>query len=256
MKDILFTSPTASHEHSLRTLNTFYEFDDFMESVGTVLDLGCGSGLDLSWWANATTRDETPRPLNIKCTGIDQQAGQPAIFKNLKNVTYRQRDLEEPLLDLPHKKYDLLWCHDVFQYILDPFTALRQWRDVTDDGGMLVLIVPQMTNLEFNTQAFDQPDGVYWNWTMVSLIHVLALSGWDCEGGFFTKSPNDPWLHAVVYKSKHEPMDPRTTRWYHLADAGLLPRSAAESVRRHGYLRQRDLLLPWLDKSLMSMEKH
>jgi hypothetical protein len=29
-----------------------------------------------------------------------------------------------------------------------------------------------------------------------------------------------------------------------------------QSVQRHGHVRQRDLLLPWLDKSLMSMAQH
>ena len=70
------------------------------------------------------------------------------------------------------------------------------------------------------------------------------------------KNPNDPWIHAVVYKSEHPPMDPRTTRWYDLAEKNLLPESAAESVNRRGFLAQPDLLLPWIDKSLMGFNKH
>jgi hypothetical protein len=57
-----FIDGISSHKHSLQTLETFYEFDDFMESIGTLADMGCGSGLDLEWWATRTTRDETPRP--------------------------------------------------------------------------------------------------------------------------------------------------------------------------------------------------
>ena len=91
---------------------------------------------------------------------------------------------------------------------------------------------------------------------MVSLIHTLAVSGFDCSSGSFLKNPTDPWLHAVVYKSEHAPMDPRTTSWYQLSELNLLPESAMRSIQRHGYPRQRDLLLPWLDKSLMSMAQH
>jgi hypothetical protein len=79
---------------------------------------------------------------------------------------------------------------------------------------------------------------------------MLALTGWDCRAGFFKKTPDDPFIHAVVYKSDQEPRDPKTTRWYDLAEAGLLPKSAEEIVNSIGYLHQKDLVLPWLNKSL------
>jgi len=59
-----------------------------------------------------------------------------------------------------------------------------------------------------------------------------------------------------VYRSTVEPQDPRTTTWYQLADQGLLPDSAVAGIQRHGYLRQQDLVLPWLDRSLASFQDH
>ena len=67
-----FVHPGDSHSHSLQVLNALYEYDDFMASVGSMIDLGSGTGDDLIWWATATTRDEDPEPLNIRCYGIDQ----------------------------------------------------------------------------------------------------------------------------------------------------------------------------------------
>ena len=61
-----FTHPGDSHAHSLATLNQLYQYEDFINSVSTVIDLGCGSGEDLAWWATRTTRDENPTPLNIR----------------------------------------------------------------------------------------------------------------------------------------------------------------------------------------------
>ena len=78
---ITFATPEQSHAHSLQTLNALYEYDDYMESVGTLVDLGCGAGLDLAWWASATTRDEYPRPLNIECVGVDQIESLPIAKK-------------------------------------------------------------------------------------------------------------------------------------------------------------------------------
>lgn len=250
-----FRNSEASHQHSLQIINTFYEFDDFMESIGTLCDLGAGACLDAHWWATAKTRDlNNSLPLDIKVTAVDIKP-KPNWIKDVRNLTHLQQDIEQPLA-VGKRQFDIMWCHDVFQYMTNPMQTLRYWRDATADDGMLVLSLPQTTNLEFNTQAFDLPSGVYYHWTLVSLIHVLAVNGWDCSSGFFRKNQGDPWLHAVVYKSEQAPLDPKTTTWYELAERGLLPTSAAAGVNRHGYLRQRDLVLPWLDKSLMDYSHH
>lgn len=253
VKQGYFSSPQDSHAHSLHTLDTLYEYDDFMESVGIMADLGCGTGLDLEWWATRTTRDEQRRPLNIKCVGVDR-AADLGVAKKYPNIQYQSQDFEQPILR-QKRRFDVLWCHDAFQYVINPFTTLRIWRDSLESNGMLVLILPQSTNMEHRVQAFDQRDYCYFNWTMTSLIHVLAVSGFDCADGFFLKNVQDPWLHAVVYRSDREPQDPAQTSWYQLADLGLLPRTAADSVNRHGHLRQRDLVLPWLDRSLRSYDQ-
>lgn len=245
-----FSNPESSHAHSRIVLDQLYRHADFMESVGSMIDLGCGTGLDLEWWATLTTQSENPVPLNIRCIGVDLAPRLPMAHR-YKNIQYITGDFEQDL-PLNGKKFDVLYCHDAFQFVIDPFGTLARWRSFTNPNGMLVLTLPQTTELEFNRQAYDQPDGVYFNWTLVSLIHVLAVSGWDTAGGFFLKRPNEPWLNAVVYRSEQEPLDPKTTRWYELAEKNLLPESAAAGIRRCGYLRQRDLILPWLDKSLVS----
>lgn len=243
-----FNGPEHSHQHSLKTLNTLYEFDDFMESVGTVLDLGCGQGLDMLWWSTRTTRDpDNPRPLNIRSTGVDR-AEQCLTRHPL--VTYRSRDFESEM-DLPSKKYDVLWCHDAFQYVRDPYNTLVRWKDRTSNGGMMVLIVPQTINLVNNRQQYEALDGCHYHWTLPSIIYMLAATGWDCSAGFFQKLPDDPWIHAVVYRSDQEPAG-LGSRWYDLAERGLLPESAAQGVNRRGYLSQQDLVLRWIDKSLTS----
>jgi hypothetical protein len=66
-----FRNLDEAHAHSLQTLNQLYEYDDFMGSIRTVADIGCGQGKDLEWWATRTTRDDLPEPLNIVCQGID-----------------------------------------------------------------------------------------------------------------------------------------------------------------------------------------
>ena len=39
-------------------------------------------------------------------------------------------------------------------------------------------------------------------------------------------------------------------RWYDLVESGLLPESADQVVNAIGFLQQKELFLPWLNKSL------
>jgi len=245
-----FVSPEASHAHSLEVLETLYQFDDFMQSIQHVVDMGCGTGLDMLWWATRTTREQHPRPLNIRCTGIDVADWCAAVGRH-RYISYLAQDFERPIL-VHKKRFDVIWCHDSWQYVQDPFSTLRQWRDIASPGAMLVITVPQTTTFATNCEQIQQQDGCYWHWTMVNLMHVMAVSGWNCGQGFFQRLPGDPWITAIVYRSEQGPLDPRTTRWYDLCDRGLLPDSAVKSIQRHGYLRQQDLVLPWIDRSLAS----
>ena len=245
----MFVRPEDSHAHSLQTLNAFYEYDDFMESIATVVDLGCGNGLDLEWWATRTTRDEVPIPLNIRCVGVDLLDQLP-VARKYSNITYQKTDFESEIFTPSDRKFDVLWCHDAFQYCVNPLATLAKWWHMTSDGGMLAIVVPQTTNVFRKKLAFSQQSICYYHHTLVSLIHMLSVTGWDCRDGFFLKRPDDVWLHAVVYKSSTAPMNPSTTTWYDLADTNLLPETAKDSVMKHGFLQQQDLILPWIDKSL------
>jgi len=42
-----FADGAASHAHSLETLTALYEYDDFMQSIGIMADMGYGNGYDL-----------------------------------------------------------------------------------------------------------------------------------------------------------------------------------------------------------------
>lgn len=242
-----FRNQEEAHAHSRLILDQLYEYDDFMASVKTVVDLGCGNSLDLEWWATATTRDENPQPLNIKCYGVDVAQN---VMPKHDNISFQRVDFEGTIL-APAEKFDILWCHDAFQYAVNPIQTLMNWRDIASPGAMLCISVPQTTNIHLRDLDFTQQSGVYYHYTVVNLIHMLAVTGWDCGAGFFKKNPTDNWIHAVVYRSEHEPGHPRTTTWYDLAEANLLPESVTKCLNAKGYVDQKDLVLPWLDRSLM-----
>jgi hypothetical protein len=45
-------------------------------------------------------------------------------------------------------------------------------------------------------------------------------------------------------------MDPLTTTWYDLIDKNLLHPSIVSSINTNGYLKQEEIVMPWLDKEL------
>jgi len=247
------TMQAGPDRHSRVILDALYQYDDFMGSVATVVDLGCGTGQDLEWWATATTRDDDATPLNIRCVGVDLQETLP-VAKKYSNITYQRANFETAVQ--PGKEgYDVLWCNDAFHYAVDPIGTLTHWRSISTDGAMLMISIPQTLNIKQNKFTHYLSSGCYYHHSLISLIYMLALTGWDCRAGFFLQKTAVPWITAVVYKSEQQPRDARATTWYDLAESGLLPESAVKSIKAHGHLQQDDLILPWLDKSFIWMGK-
>jgi hypothetical protein len=254
MLDTTFTSSTERFEHSLKNvLSHLVEYDSFMESVARVAGLGSDKeAFDMLWWADAKTRDDVPIDLNIKCTVINTI---DKILPSHKNIAFQRESITKP--SKTKKPYDVLWAYDVLQYVTDPYATLANWWKIATTDSMLVIAVPQTTNLEFNKQEFHVRKNHKYHYTLPMLIYMLAVNGWDCKDGFFKKEPNDPWLYAIVYRSNIKPKDPTITNLYHIAeDTDLLPDCVVRSLNKHGLLRQRDLELSWIDKNLTVMEHH
>lgn len=248
-----FNSQQLAHEHSKKNILDFlYQYDDFMESIGRMVDLGCqNEALDMLWFANATTNDSLETPLNIKCVG--QSDIKQLIPKN-KGISFQKGAPE--FLSKTSKKFDVLFCYDTLQWILNPYQALNNWWHIADNDSMLIIAVPQTTNVEFSMLTYDAKLNHKYHYTIPILLYMLAVNGWDCNGGFFKKAIGDPWIFAVVYKSNIEPMDPQTTNLYTLVEeTDLLPKSAVQSINQYGMIRQQDLLLPWLDNNNMDMRQ-
>lgn len=239
----IFKDRYASHEHSMRVLDLISMYDGFMDSLTVIADMGAGSGLDINWWATAETRDDPPVPYNYVCYAIDKDVSKLTDLP--KNVHVIQGNFEDRLVP---RSIDVLWCHDAFQYALNPLATLKNWNAQMSTNGMLCLVVPQTSNYQYNRYMNRVYDGCYFNYNVCNLLYMLAVNGFDCKDSYMYKAPNDPWIHLAVYKTEVEPMDPATTRWYDLAEKGLLHDSLVASIEKYGHLRQEDIVLPWLDR--------
>jgi SAM-dependent methyltransferase len=227
-------------------LNLLNGYDTFLESLRTICDMGCGTGEDAVWWATLESKDEPPEPYNFNVFAVDRDANKLAQVPDLDNIKKIHKDFTDKRII--SGDIDLLWSHDSLQYSHNPLETLRYWNEQMTVNGMLVINVPQHSGVEYNRYYSRTYNGCYYNFTPTNLLYMLAVNGFDCRDAYLLKKFNDTWIHAAVYKSDIEPMDPKTTTWGQLADKNLLHPSMVNSINIHGHLRQEEIVMPWLDK--------
>lgn len=232
--------------HNIRTLNLLNGYDTFLESLRTICDMGCGTGGDITWWAMLESKDDPPEPYNYNCFAVDKDAYKLSQVPDLANINKINRDFTDRQI-IP-VSVDLMWSHDSLQYSHNPVETLRFWNEQMTVNGMLVLHVSQSSGVENNRYYSRTHNNCYYNYTPTSLIYMLAVNGFDCRDAYLLKQFNDPWIQMAVYKSDVEPMNPKTTTWFDLADKNLLHPSIANSITKHGFLAQEEIIMPWLDK--------
>jgi SAM-dependent methyltransferase len=232
--------------HSLKILNQLREYDSFLDSLRVIADMGCGTGEDITWWATLETRDDPPKPYNYKCFAVDRDPTKLSQIVQLPNIVRWEKDFTNTRIF--STKIDLMMAHDSLQYSHNPLETLKNWNYAMNVNGMLIISVPQHSGVEYNNYYSRSYSGCYYHYTPVNLIYMLAVNGFDCRDAYLLKKFNDPWINVAVYKSDIEPMDPASTSWIDLIDTGLLNISVVESIKKYGYLRQEDIVYPWLDK--------
>ena len=240
-----FRNAYHSHEHSVyQVLNLIYGYDDFLDSIETVADMGCGSGLDCQWWATLENKEDPPEPYNYRVYGVDIDINRVTI-EPTKNLQLIQGDFET--VELP-ERVDLVYCHDAFQYALNPLQTIQHWNQQLNTNGMLVIAYQQPQSYILNRWSQRTLSRCYYNHNFGSLLYMLSISGFDCRDAYFLKKANNPWLYAAVYKNDENFLDPRTTTWYDLVDKKIVNDSVAQVIQSTGHLKHEEIFYPWLDK--------
>ena len=233
-------------------METIRQYDSFLESLKHIAIIGAGSGEDSEWWATLENYNNPPEPYNFNCLVVDPDGSKLSKIPSLKNIHKINEDISKEYL-FPID-VDLIWAYDILQTATNPIETLYNWNKAMNTNGMLLLTVPQHNGVENDRYYSRSYNGCYYNFTPVNLIYMLAVNGFDCRDAYLLKKFNDPWIQMAVYKSDVAPMDPKTTSWFDLIDKNLLHPSIVSSLNSNGYLKQEEIVMPWLDKELYFVE--
>ena len=236
------------------TLELLNQFDDFKRSIKHMADFGCGTGKDLEYWANMREflEDGTEGPyLDFNCVGFDLNCEN--IQPQRHNIKYRNFDLNtnDTMWSV---KFDVVWCHDVMQYIYSPVEFLGRVNRNMGMGGMLYLAVPSTVNVLHHCFQHYTPAQHYNTFTVTQLIYLLAINGFDVKDFYLQKLKYDDWIQVLVYKER-DPMDYNTS-WYTMVDQDLLNDNMKELVLKNNILTDQGLVTTWLDGTVQDFRWH
>ena len=105
-----------------------------MESIGSMLDVGCGEGFVISHFLSLGWHVEG---IDYSSAGVDQINPHCSAF-------VQQGDIFRILYSkiTSGDKYDLVWLGNVLEHVLDPIGLLRSLKQIVNDKGLLVVTVP------------------------------------------------------------------------------------------------------------------
>lgn len=171
--------------------------------IGTMLEIGCASGVFLDRMARAGWRVE----------GIEPSAYAAALaLKRGHSVAVGS------LEDIPDTgvTYDLIVGWMVLEHLHDPGLALKKLRQRTKPGGYLVISVPNAGSFQFKAfrskwYALQLPTHLF-HYTSGTLTSLLESNGWQVERVFHQRLLGDVFA-SLGYVTKDLGYEGRLSKW-------------------------------------------
>jgi SAM-dependent methyltransferase len=250
--DLLLNNHQTRGLHSLRFLSALDDHPEMMESIGTVLDIESGIGLDSEWWATRVDKDqENPKPLEIDVTACSRSDEMKQEVKDMDRVNYIRTTKNFWEQFQGEQKFDVLWCHGVLHKYNNFYETLNQMNTLQDKDGLLCITVPRINNVFYGDPDYRVYSDCHTDINIVNLIYGLALAGYDCRDAFFLQEKNSNLVNAIVYKNSDNTYGINEVTPYDLMEMDRLPNSMITQLNKFGYISNKNLLLSWIDGTLI-----
>lgn len=151
------------------------------QPAGSFLDVGCGEGFALAWFASAGW---SVKGIDHSIAGLESM--NPDLLPHVESG-----DLFE-ILDRrirAKENYELVWLNNVLEHVLNPISLLTSLRRLVAPDGILVVTVPNdgstyqeclLDNGKISERFWVAiPDHLaYFNYE--SLVRTVTATGWKC----------------------------------------------------------------------------
>ena len=142
------------------------------KAKGTILDIGCGTGVFLKSMKNA----------GWDVTGLEPDAGARKIANELNGInTYGP----ERLFELPPHSFDAITLWHVLEHVHELHTYMEQIKKLLSPGGHVFIAVPNYTSYDAayykeHWAAYDVPRHLY-HFSPGSMINLLNAHGFALD---------------------------------------------------------------------------
>ena len=149
------------------------------------------------------------------------------------------------------KLFDVVWAHCVLHKFTNFYDVLCNINTLQEKDGLLCITVPKIHNMFYGDPDYRVYTDCHSDINIVNLIYGLALAGYDCRDAYFLQEKNSNLINAIVYKNTDETYEVGSVTPYDLMEMDRLPPSMVNQLNKVGYLSNKNLLLSWIDGTLI-----
>lgn len=108
------------------------------ENAKTILDVGCGQGI----FAENFQERKNLEIWGVEIENSEAAEAQKKMFRVINN------DAISALAEIPDKKFDAIYCNDVLEHLIDPYTFLGQVKSKLSPTGVVIASIPNVRYLK------------------------------------------------------------------------------------------------------------
>ncbi len=140
------------------------------QSLGRVLEIGCGSGATMAW---LRTRRDVTLAVGVELTQTQAELARSAFDEIIVG------NIEDPAIAEALPSFDLILALDVLEHLVDPAAVVRRLAARLAPGGAFVASLP---NVGYHTVALPLLLKGRWTYTDEGLLDRTPLRFFDMAG--------------------------------------------------------------------------
>ena len=170
------------------------------DRMGTVLEIGCGTGATMSW-----LRNNRPVDYAVGVEIVPEMASEARSVFN--DVICGDIEAAQVAFD---RKFDVVIALDVLEHLVDPWDSVRKLSTHLTDGGFFLASIPNAAHWTLTFPLFFQGE---WNYTPDGILDRTHLRFFSESTACALFEDNEFLVEKLRYVTNYPGTSP-ATRWY------------------------------------------